>query len=85
MERYLIVSPHTKEDCVRALQQIEAAGYLTHFDWGCKDGDHTGWLIIEADSKSEALMVVPTSQRPTSRVVKLTKFSAEDIRGVHSA
>lgn len=83
MEKYLIIAPHTVKDCLWALQQIEAAGFLTHFDWGCKDGDHTGWAIIEAESKSEALMVVPTAQRATAKVVKLCKFGPEDIRGMH--
>ena len=85
MDRYLIASPHTKEDCVGALQQIEAMGYITHFDWGCMDGDHTGWVIIEAESKSEALMVVPTAQRPKARVVKLVKFTPEEVRGLHGS
>ncbi|HET6273188.1 MAG TPA: hypothetical protein VFG32_09410 [Bacteroidota bacterium] len=80
MERYLIVSPHTDEDCMRVLQQIEATGYITRFDWGCKDGDHTGWVIVEATSKAEALMVVPTAQRAKAHVVKLTKFRPEDVR-----
>jgi hypothetical protein len=85
MDRYLVISPHTAEDCVRALQQIEATGYITHFDWGCKDGDHTGWVIIEAESRTEALMVVPTAQRASARVIKLAKFRPEDVRGAHEA
>lgn len=83
MEKYLVVSPHTDEDCLKALQQIEAAGYLTHFDWGCEDGDHTGWAIIEAESKSQALMVVPSAQRPKAHAVRIVKFSSEEVRGMH--
>ena len=83
MDRYLIILPHTVEDCKRSLQQIEAIGTLTHFDWGCKDGDHTGWVIIEAENKAQALMVVPTLQRPQARTIKLNKFSADEIRAFH--
>ena len=36
-----------------ALKEVLAIGYLTHFDWGCKDGEHTGWAILEAGSKAE--------------------------------
>ena len=83
MDRYLVTIPHTMEDCLRVLQQIEAIGTITHFDWGCKDGDHTGWAVIEADNKAEAMMVVPTIQRSKAQVIKLTRFNPEEIRGMH--
>jgi hypothetical protein len=83
MDRYLVILPHTEEECKKSLEQIEAVGTITHFDWGCKDGDHTGWVIIEAESKAQALMVVPTLQRPHARTVKLTKFSPEEVRAFH--
>ena len=41
MERFIIESPHTAENCKQAVQDIHAAGYLHHFEWGCKDNDHT--------------------------------------------
>ena len=84
MDRYLVMIPHTMEECLRSLQQIEAIGTITHFDWGCKDGDHTGWAIIEADDKAQALMVVPTIQRGKAQVIKLTRFDPEDIRSMHA-
>jgi hypothetical protein len=84
MDRYLVVIPHTVEDCLNALKAIEAVGAITHFDWGCKDNDHTGWAIIEASSKSEAMLSVPPVQRTKAHVVKLTKFSPEDIRKMHA-
>ena len=83
MNRYLVVSPHSAEDCVRALKQVEAIGSITHFDWGCKDGEHCGWVIIEAENKPEALMVVPTFERPKARAIQLTKFAPEDVRALH--
>ena len=83
MDRYLIVVPHTGQECLAALKQVESIGALTHFDWGCKDGDHTGWVVLEAENKPQALMVVPTLQRPHARVVKLTKFTPEEIRAIH--
>ena len=79
----MVVIPHTTEECRRALKQIEAIGAITHFDWGCKDGDHTGWAIIEATSKAEAMMSVPTVQRAKARVVKLTSFSPDEVRAMH--
>ena len=83
MERYMVISTHTEAECTKALKQVEAAGYITHFDWGCKDGDHTGWAVVEADSATEAMMVVPSLGRKDAKAVKLTKFSPADLGIVH--
>ena len=83
MDRFLVVSPHTDKDCMNVLKQVLAAGYLTHFEWGCKDGDHTGWVILEAENAKEALMVVPTGQRRKAKAIKLVKFSVEEVQQMH--
>lgn len=83
MDRYLVSVTHTNDDCVRALKAVEAVGMITHFDWGCKDGDHTGWVIIEAESRSQALMVVPPLMRDKARAVMLVKFEPEEVRSMH--
>ena len=83
MRRFLVVSNHSAEDCTIALQQVLAIGYLTHFDWGCKDGVHTGWAVIEAQDKAEAILSVPTFLRGQAQVVRLTKFKPEHIQAVH--
>ena len=83
MDRYLVSVTHTNDDCVRALKAVEAVGMITHFDWGCKDGDHTGYVIIEAESRSQALMVVPPLMRDKARAVRLVKFDPEKVRSMH--
>lgn len=83
MDRYLVIVPHTDEECVRALKQIEAIGMITHFDWGCKDNDHTGYVCLEAESKDEALLSVPTYARPHARVIRMVKFGPEEVRAWH--
>lgn len=83
MDRFLVVSPHTEEECKIALHQVLAMGYITHFEWGCMDGQHTGWAILEADNAKEAMMAVPPAQRHSATVVRLTKFSPEDIERMH--
>lgn len=83
MDRYLIISPHTEEECKHAIGQVYAMGYITHFDWGCKDGDHCGWAVIEADNSKEALLVVPAFQRDRARAVKLVRFTPEEIKVMH--
>jgi ribulose bisphosphate carboxylase small subunit len=83
MYKYIVISKHTGEDCVRALKEALAIGYLTHYEWGCKDGDHTGWAIIEAESKEQAMMSVPAFLREQARVVRLTKFDPAKVEAMH--
>lgn len=83
MKRFLVISHHTSEDCVKALKEALAIGYLTHFDWGCKDGAHTGWAILEAEDKTQAMMSVPTFLRGQAQVIQLTKFHPEKVAGMH--
>jgi hypothetical protein len=83
MEKFLVISNHTGPECAKALKEVLAIGYLTHFDWGCKDGVHTGWAILEAEDKGEAMMSVPTFLRNQAKVVQLTKFEADKVRALH--
>ncbi len=83
MDRYLIESPHELKDCARLLQQLKAMGYLYNFDWGCKAGVHIGWAIIEAESEAQARLAVPPWVRSHARIVKLNKFSPEEVNALH--
>ena len=78
MNRYLIESPHTAENCDQAIHDLHAAGYLHHFEWGCKDYDHTGWAIVEAESTEHARQIVPWYLRDKARIVRLVKFEVAD-------
>jgi hypothetical protein len=84
MKRYLVISNHTAKDCVLAVKETLAIGYLTHFDWGCKDGVHTGWAILEAEDKAQAMMSVPTFLRGQAQVVQILKFKPEKVAALHT-
>jgi hypothetical protein len=83
MARFLIEVDHEAETvaCARAVRVFLTTGshYLTHADWGCTDGVHTAWIIVEADTKEEARAVVPPSERPRARIITLNKFTLEEI------
>ena len=74
MNRFLVESPHTIHDCKLAVKLVQSMGYLNNFDWGCEDGVHTGWAVIEAENAVQALGVVPAIVRNKARAVKLCKF-----------
>lgn len=83
MPRYLIQLTHESdhEVCVRALRAIERYGghLFTYADWGCKAGVHSGWLIVDLDSRDEALQMVPPEFRQEARIVELNRFTKEEI------
>lgn len=85
MDKYLVASPHTPEECLRALDEILAKGpkALGAVEWGCMAGDHTGYAIIEAGSEPQARETVPAFLRGKARVVKLNTFTPEQIREFH--
>jgi len=79
MNRYLIETPHTGEECLDLIKVLNAQGYLWNFDWGCKAGIHSGWAIIEAENVAQARLVVPPLVRSRARIVKLNKFDGSTI------
>ena len=85
MEKYIIESPHTKDECLRALDETLAEGpsVLNKFDWGCQTGDHTGYAVVEADNETIVRNMVPTFLRNKARVIKVGKFTPEQIRSFH--
>ena len=73
MARFLIEVPHEAEPeaCIRAVKAFLNTGshFLSNADWGCYDGDHKAWMILELDSKKEALSVIPgEDNHETNRV-----------------
>jgi hypothetical protein len=77
MDRYIVISSHTAEDCRLAVKYFREyhAGFLTNFEWGCHDHDHTAYAIIDAESHEQAKMAVPPLFREKTKVVKLVTFN----------
>ena len=79
MDRYLIETPHTASECLDLIKLLNAEGYLRNFDWGCKAGIHSGWVIIDAENEAQARLAVPPLVRRRARIVKLNKFDGTTI------
>lgn len=83
MAKFLIEVPHEADAraCALAIQLLLQTGshYLTNAEWGCFDGEHKGWIIVEADSKEEARCILPPVYRPQAKIVKLNRFTMEEI------
>ena len=83
--RYLIMTSHTPEKCLADLDAVLASkpDMLDRIEWGCKGGDHTGYLIVDAPTEQAARQMLPAPMQAGARVVKLSRFSADDIRSFH--
>ncbi len=83
MARFLIEVAHEAEHeaCLRAVRILLTSGshFLTNSDFGCLDGEHKGWLIVEVESKEEARSILPPVFRSQANIVKLNKFTIEEI------
>ena len=83
MARYVIEVPHDPDTvaCARVVQIFLTSGshYLTNAEWGCRDGVHSSWMIVDVDSKEEALGVLPPMLRHGARIVRVGRFRLDDI------
>ncbi|OGC49666.1 hypothetical protein A2W32_05005 [candidate division WWE3 bacterium RBG_16_37_10] len=83
MSKYLIEVSHeaNKLACERAIKSFLQTGshFMTNADWGCSDGEHKAWIVVDLDTKEDALLVVPPEYRKNAKVVKLVKFSLDNV------
>ncbi len=86
MERYLIEVPHeaTKSACNNAVRIFLQTGshFLSHADWGCHDGEHKAWLIVEVENKDQARQILPPLFRPEAKIIKLHTYTREEMENI---
>ena len=83
MPKFLIESPHDPDTvaCARVVKVFLATGshFLTHAHWGCMDGVHSAFLIVDVADKQEARGILPPAFRADARIIRLNYFSMEKI------
>lgn len=86
MEKYLIEVPHeaTKSACNNAVSVFLQTGshFLRQAEWGCHDGEHKAWMIVEVDNKGQALQIVPSLFRAETKIIKLHNFTREEMENI---
>lgn len=82
---YLIVTTHTAEQCLAALDDISAKNpkLLNETLFGCGVGDHRGWTTLQAASETEALQMIPELERKDAKIIKVGHFTVEQIKSYH--
>ena len=83
MAKYMVEVPHEAEKiaCLRAAQILLKSGshFLTNANFGCLDGEHKAWITVDVNNKEEAQAILPPEYRSIAKIVKLNKFTLEEI------
>ena len=89
MARFLIEVPHDESvaACLRTVDVFLRSGshFLTHADWGCKDGDHKAWLVVDVENRDEATNIIPPMFRAQAKIVQLNAFTLTEVEGMLQA
>ncbi len=83
MAKFLVEVPHEAEEkaCALAIQILLKTGshYLTNAEFGCFDGVHKAWVIIDVENKEDARRMLPPVFRSQAKIVGLNRFTLEQI------
>jgi hypothetical protein len=86
MPRFLIEVAHEGSElaCAKVVQIFLNTGshFLSHADWGCMDGEHKAWIIVDVATKDEARLILPPVFRAQARIVQLNFFTMEEIEDI---
>jgi hypothetical protein len=88
MAKFLIEVPHEPERlaCARVVHTFLSSGshFLAQADWGCSDGNHSAWMIVDVATKEDARTIVPPPLRSEARIIGLNKFGLADMEDILS-
>jgi len=83
MAKFLIEVEHGSERnaCMEAIQVFLQTGshFLTHAEWGCKDGEHKAWIMVDVPTKDDARYIIPPRFRSIAKITLITHFTAQDL------
>ena len=82
-DKYMVEFRHTPEECLNLLDKIKDkdSKLLTKIEWGCMAGDHTGYMVVNAENEQEALKGIPSDFN--AKAYKLAKFTPKQIEELH--
>jgi hypothetical protein len=83
MSKFFIEVEHDEAEsaCIQAVEIFLQTGshFLTNAEWGCTDGEHKAWIIMDAEDKEQARCILPSAYRNQAKIVQLSKFTLEEI------
>ena len=84
-QTYLVSVPHTPEQCLSTLDEMKGKGdaFLSKFEFGCMDGDHTAYAFIDGASSDNVRKMLPENEQKAAKITKVNKMTAADIEKIH--
>jgi len=86
MAKYLVEVSHSPDriECLRSIQILLSTGnhFLTNAEWGCHDGVHKAWFIMDGENKEEAIRIIPPLYRKDTTVTELGRFRLKDVEEI---
>jgi hypothetical protein len=84
MAKYLIEVSHGEDQaaCARAVHTflVSASHFLSSADWGCSDGEHKAWLVVDVEDRADAEAIVPLSFRNQAKIIKLDSYTSQKVQ-----
>jgi hypothetical protein len=67
------------------MDELKAKGndILTNTYWGCGTGNHTAYIIVQADNEAAALNMLPSSVKDNAKIVQVEKYTVDQIEAMH--
>ena len=85
MNTYMLTLPHTPDECLEALgATADVPKLLSKTKFGCNNGDHTGYAMLDAQSDTEISNLIPQPLRSKAKITKVESFTAAQIASFHS-
>jgi len=86
LPRYLIEVEHepNANGCGTIVREFLDTGshYLSHAEWGCEDGVHKAWMIVETEDRAQAKAVVPPFMRAQAKIIRLRRFFTDEMGAI---
>ena len=86
MPKFMIEVPHSADpiECARVVQVFLGTGshFLAQAEWGCADGVHSAYMVVDVENKQEALRIVPPQYQARTKLIGLNRFSMSDIEPI---
>ena len=85
MPTFLIESPHSAEECMAVMDELNQTKSLAGWDWGCMAGNHTAYRIVKAKDEAAALAMVPESVRSKAKAYMVTTMTPTMLATAHKS
>ncbi|HEY3297871.1 MAG TPA: hypothetical protein VGK34_04375 [Armatimonadota bacterium] len=85
MPKFMMEVHHEPDEHLNSLDRIAFYNpeLLNGMKWGCRNGEHTGWVLVDANDENEAREMLPQNERNGVRLAEVDTLTEDDIARMH--